>query len=131
MTGWHNVNNPHRCKNVNPHTCPIVLIADKITKWVWLRELPSNMKNQFLLLVNGVSLQMNSLPQLPINNHVRTMLHVATHGLNHLLNKCVINNTFRKPYLPAAKTLGLGKNFLYKALIIKFRLHLTLHLLLT
>ena len=78
-----------------------------------------------------VSLQKNSLPQLPINNHVRTMLHVATHGLNHLLNKCVINNTFGKSYLPAAKTLGLGKNFFYKALIIKFRVQLTLHLLLT
>ena len=95
--------------NVDPCTCPIFFISDNNTERIWLRELLSNMKNRFLQIVNGVSLQMSSLPKLPINNHVTTILLVATHGLDHLMKKCIVNNTFGQPYLPAAKTIGLGK----------------------
>ena len=78
---WHNINHEFRRMNVDPLTCPLFLLVDNVSKRIWIRELPGPLRNQFLPLVPGPTLQLNSFPQLVVNNQVRMMQNILLAGM--------------------------------------------------
>ena len=95
--------------NVDPLTCPLFLLVDNVSKRIWIRELPGPLRNRVLPIVPGPALQLNSFPQLVVNNQVCIMQNILLAGMQYLQNKCIETNKYGKKFLAAETTAKLGK----------------------
>ena len=57
----------------------------------------------------GPALQLNSFPQLVVNNQVCMMQNILLAGMQYLQNKCIETNKYGKKFLAAETTAKLGK----------------------
>ena len=86
--------------NVDPLKCPLFLLVDNVSKRIWIRELLGP-------IVPGPALQLNSFPQLVVNNQVCMMQTILLAGMQYLQNKCIETNKYGKKFLAAETTAKL------------------------